>query len=149
MAAFARATAWLAGFVLGLPLLGLALMVIVLGWRRGWVFSFWFLVLMVLAFVVALIPLAVLRVPTHWVRALIAAVIVYGIALVFPLTHAMASYPIHVLRCGGLPLVATDFAAARSYRLPGDDYYSVTPLDSVIFCTEAEAQAERYHRAPI
>ncbi|MGP3955843.1 hypothetical protein ACTWPT_07580 [Nonomuraea sp. 3N208] len=58
----------------------------------------------------------------------------------------MASYPLHVVRCGGLPVVATDFAAAMSYQVPGGSNYSVTPLDGSFFCTEAEATAAGYHR---
>jgi hypothetical protein len=60
----------------------------------------------------------------------------------------MASYPFHVVRCGGLPIVATGFAAAMSYTVPGSDDYAVTPLDSTFFCTEKEARAADFHRFP-
>jgi hypothetical protein len=57
----------------------------------------------------------------------------------------MASYPLHVIRCGGLPVVASEFAAAMSYSTPRDGEYAVTPLDSELFCTEQQAEAAGYH----
>ncbi len=105
-----------------------------------------YLVLMVLAYLVGLVLLAVLRFRPDWLRALVAAVAVYVIALFTPLIQVMASYPIHVVRCGGLPIVATGFAAAMSYTVPGSANYSVTPLNSRFFCTEKEAKAADYHR---
>ncbi|MFD1936686.1 hypothetical protein ACFSKW_34970 [Nonomuraea mangrovi] len=52
-------------------------------------------------------------------RALVAAVAVYAIMSVTPVVDTMTHYPYHVIRCGGLPVVASGFAAAMSYNVPG------------------------------
>ncbi|SDT58745.1 hypothetical protein [Actinoplanes derwentensis] len=54
-------------------------------------------------------------------------------------------YHFYRLKCGGEPVIATDFAAARSYRLPGQGL-PVNPFDTEFFCTEAEAQDAGFHR---
>ncbi|GAA2389515.1 hypothetical protein [Nonomuraea africana] len=140
---FSRASGWLAAFVFGLPALGLLAMAIVLR-GRAVAFALPYLVLMILAYLVGMAFLAVLRFPPDWLRALVAAVAVYLIALFTPLTTGMASYPIEVVRCGGLPVVATGFAAAMAFDRPGDDTYSVTPLGDTYFCTAKEAEAADY-----
>ncbi|WP_214409071.1 hypothetical protein [Sphaerisporangium fuscum] len=132
---------WLAGFVMGVPALGLAAVIVALR-GRSWVpFSVLYLLLFVLAYLAGLILLALLRFRPDWLRALVAAVGVYAIVSVTPLVGSMMRYPYHVVRCGGLPVVATGFAAAMSYSVPGDEDYFVTPFDDTFFCTEKEAQA--------
>jgi hypothetical protein len=143
---FGRASGWLAVFVLGVPALGLIAVALALRGRSAVMFAVPYLVLIVLAYLVGLVLLAVLRFPPDWLRALVAAVVVYVIALVTPFTSVMASYPIQVIRCGGLPIVATGFAAAMRYDVPGGGDYSVTPLHGSFFCTEKEAKAADYHR---
>ncbi|MFC5818178.1 hypothetical protein [Nonomuraea harbinensis] len=147
MKRFAVAGAWLAAFLLFIPTAGLAVAASSL--HEPAAFLGWYLVLLALAYILGLIPLALIGLAPDWLRALVTAMVMYVIALVTPLTTAMASFPIHVIRCGGLPLVATNFAAAYSYRMPGSDFYVVTPLDSRFFCTEDEARAARYHRWPV
>ncbi|MDA0641154.1 hypothetical protein [Nonomuraea ferruginea] len=147
MKRFAVASAWLAAFLLVIPTAGLAVAASSL--HEPAAFLGWYLVLLALAYILGLIPLALIGLAPDWLRALVTAMVMYVIALVTPLTTAMASFPIHVIRCGGLPLVATDFAAAKSYTMPSSEYYLVTPLDSRFFCTEDEARAARYHRWPV
>ncbi|MFC4119282.1 hypothetical protein [Nonomuraea zeae] len=145
MRSFRRASAWLAVFVIGLPALGVVAVLIALRGRSWALFSVPYLVLFVLAYLAGLILLALLRFRPDWLRALVAAVTVYAVASVTPLVGPMASYPYHVVRCGGLPVVASDFAAAMSYNVPGDENYAVTPFDGIFFCTEKEAEAARFH----
>ncbi|RJL23208.1 hypothetical protein D5H75_33060 [Bailinhaonella thermotolerans] len=119
--------------------------VIVALWGRSWVlFSAPYLVLFVLAYLTGLILLALLRIRPDWLRALVAAGAVYAIASVTPFVDTMTHYPYHVIRCGGLPVVATGFAAAMSYNVPGDEDYAVTPFDETFFCTEKEAKTAGY-----
>ncbi|MEV4838750.1 hypothetical protein AB0K05_29895 [Nonomuraea sp. NPDC049486] len=146
MKPFAVASAWLTAFLLVIPMAGLAVAVAPLDTAAH--FLAWYLVLLALAYILGLILLALIGLSPAWLRALVTAVLMYVVALVMPLTSAMASFPIHVIRCGGLPLVASDFAAGYNYRMPGSDYYIVTPLDSRFFCTEDEARAARYHLWP-
>ncbi len=70
---------------------------------------------------------------------------VYAIMSVTPVVDTMTHYPYHVIRCGGLPVVASGFAAAMSYNVPGDRDYAVTPFDGPFFCTEKEAKAADFH----
>ncbi|MFG1948795.1 hypothetical protein [Nonomuraea sp. NPDC048826] len=147
MRRFAVASAWSAAFVLVVPMAGLAVVASFL--QRPVAFLGWYLALLVLAYVLGLIPLALFRLSPDWLRALAAALVMYVVALIVPVTTAMATFPIHLIRCGGLPIVATDFASARSYTVPSSAEYEVTPLDSRFFCTEDEARAARYHRWPL
>ncbi|GII93878.1 hypothetical protein Ssi02_41090 [Sinosporangium siamense] len=131
----------MAAFVMGLPALGLVAMIVALRGRPWVLFSVPYLLLFVLAYLVGLIPLALLRFRPDWLRALVAAAAVYAIASVTPLVDPMTRYPYHVVRCGGLPVVASGFAAAMSYNLPGNEDYWVTPFDGTFFCTAKEAEA--------
>ncbi|TDD25487.1 hypothetical protein [Nonomuraea diastatica] len=105
--------------------------------------SGWLAVLIIGVPVLGLVPLAVLRFLPAFLRALVAAVAVFALAWITPF-HVMASYPVHVVRCGGLPVVATGFAASMTYNTPGSAHYWVTPLESSFFCTEREARAAGY-----
>jgi hypothetical protein len=144
---FGLASAWLAAFVFGVPSLGLAVMMSVLGARSGVSFAVWYPLLMVLSYPLGLIVLLTLRLPSNLLRALVAAMVVYAITLAIPLTRVMASYPLQVVRCGALPVIANNFAAARSYSVPGDESYTASPLHEGYFCSVREAEAARYHRA--
>ncbi|MEU8365035.1 hypothetical protein AB0C27_54370 [Nonomuraea sp. NPDC048882] len=145
MWSFGRASAWLALFVAGLPALGVAAVIIAVRGRSWMMFSATYVLLFGLAYLAGLILLALLRFRPNWLRALVAGVLVYAIASVTPLVSPMVRYPYHVIRCGGLPIVASRFAAAMSYTVPGDEDYTVTPLHDVFFCEEKEAKAARYH----
>lgn len=53
-------------------------------------------------------------------------------------------------RCGRLPAIATNFAAADSFALPGDlTYQGPGPLDSGYYCTAADAERAGYRRTPL
>lgn len=144
---YGRASAWLAAFVIGVPGLGLVVVTVAVPELSPQNFAVLYLILMAFAYLVGLVLLAVLRFSPDWMRALVTAVALYVIALLNPLTQAMASYPIHVVRCGGLPILATNFAAAKSYSVPGRVNYSVSPLNDRAFCTEEAAKAAGYSRS--
>ncbi|MEV5887813.1 hypothetical protein [Nonomuraea fuscirosea] len=145
MRSFRRASTWLAAFVIGLPALGLVALIIALRGRSWPLFTGTYLILFALAYLAGLILLAVLRFRPDWLRALVAGIAVYALASITPLVSPMTHYPYHVIRCGGLPIVATNFAAAMSYNTPGDDDYAVTPFHDTFFCQENEAKAAHYH----
>lgn len=75
-----------------------------------------------------------------WLIAAI-PIALYLTALFVPFIAPFARYPIYFIKCGGRPVVATDFAAAYTYRVPGSDDYGVDSLVTDFFCTEAEAQS--------
>ena len=93
--------------------------------------------------------LSALRMWSALPRAFISIGIVYLASLFTPLIDTMARYPLYVVKCGGAPVVVTDFAAAHTYRVAGDEGYAVTPLDSGFFCTAREAERLRYHHSPL
>jgi hypothetical protein len=69
----------------------------------------------------------------------------YLVSLLVPWVYPYTRYPVYFVKCGGAPVVATDFAAAYSYDRPGDKYYGIDPFVSEYFCTAAEAEAAGYH----
>jgi ABC-type microcin C transport system permease subunit YejE len=68
---------------------------------------------------------------------------VYIISLFTPFISNYTQFPLYIVKCGGLPLVAN---AGKTYNIPGTATYSVTGLDEAFFCTEPEAQAAGYGR---
>lgn len=146
---FSQAVGWLALLVFALPALGYLLVLLIARPRPpvafaagyGYFVSAWFLVaLPVVALLWAIPPLP---------RAAVAAVVVYLVALAMPLAAGMARYPLHVMRCGHLPVVATTFAAGYTYTAPDSPEYAVTPLDNRFFCSREEASAAGFHESPI
>ncbi|MBY8871384.1 hypothetical protein K7640_05945 [Micromonospora sp. PLK6-60] len=73
-------------------------------------------------------------------------VALYALSLVTPLVSPFARYPLYLVKCGGQPVVASDFAASYTYRAPGSDGYGVTILTSHFFCTVAEAERAGFRR---
>jgi hypothetical protein len=144
MRSFRRASTWLAAFVIGLPALGLVALLIALRGRSWTLLAGTYLLLFTLAYLTGLLLLAVLRFRPDWLRALVAGIAVYAIASITPLASPLTTYPYHVIRCGGLPIVATNFAAAKSYNTPDDEDYAVTPLHDTFFCQESDAKAAHY-----
>lgn len=71
-------------------------------------------------------------------------ILLYAISLITPFISPFTRLPIFLVKCGGLPVVATDFAAAYSYDKPGDRFYSIDIAAAEYFCTESEAQAAGY-----
>lgn len=73
-----------------------------------------------------------------------AIILLYIISLITPVISPFTQFPLFLVKCGGLPVVATDFAAAYTYDKPGDRFYSVSYFTSHYFCNESEAQAAGY-----
>ena len=67
-------------------------------------------------------------------------IVIISVILIFPIL----TYPFHVIRCGGLPVTASNFAAGYDYFLPGDRGY-LGLFNNKFFCSEVEAKSG-YHR---
>ncbi|MEV0614302.1 hypothetical protein AB0I81_13330 [Nonomuraea sp. NPDC050404] len=147
MRSFGTASTWLAAYVMGIPTALLFVLAAILAVQGTpfLMFTLPYLVLFTLAYLVGLVLLALLPFRPAWLRALVTAVAVYALASVAPFVGVMVRYPVQVVKCGGLPIVATGFAAAMSYHAPGDENYSVSPLDTTFFCTAKEAEAADFH----
>ena len=142
---FLQAMGWLALLVFALPALGYLLVMLLARPRPPAIFAAPY-ALFVLAWFLAALPIVLLL----WVipplpRAIVAAVVVYLVALAMPLASGMARYPLHIIRCGHLPVVGTTFAAANSYTVPGSREYMVTPFHDRFFCSREEAEAAWFH----
>lgn len=75
------------------------------------------------------------------------------VLITLPWSTQAAALAFHSARCGHLPIVGDNFAAAYDYYLPGDGAYwdhafSTVPFlgPSAYWCTENEARVG-YHRA--
>jgi asparagine N-glycosylation enzyme membrane subunit Stt3 len=139
----------LALLVVLLPALGYVLVLLVARPRPPASFAAWYLVFVLVWFVVAVPVVALLWVLPPLPRAAVAAVVVYLVALVVPLASGMARYPLHIVRCGHLPLVGTTFAAGYTYTVPGSRAYEVTPFSDRFFCSRREAEAKGFHESSI
>ncbi|MFL6053181.1 MAG: hypothetical protein ACJ72W_09740 [Actinoallomurus sp.] len=146
---FLQAMGWLALLVFVLPTLAYLLVLLVSRPRPPATFASWYGVFVLVWFLAALPVVALLWVIPPLPRAAVAAVVVYLVALVVPLASGMARYPLHIIRCGHLPLVGTTFAAGYTYRVPVSPAYEVTPLDDRFFCSREEASAAGFHESPI
>jgi len=144
---FLQAAGWLAALVLLLPALGYLLVLLVSRPRPPATFAAFYGVFDLVWFLVALPVVALLWVVPPLPRAAVAAVVVYLVALVVPLASGMARYPLHIIRCGHLPVVGTTFAAGYSYTVPGSPAYQVTPFSDRFFCSAEEARAKGFHES--
>jgi hypothetical protein len=82
-------------------------------------------------------------------RAIIALVaIVVSLGLMTGLSSGTIQYAAATIACGRQPVVATSFAAAYSYNLPGDPLYSPGPF-SQYYCTEQEAIKAGFRHSPL
>jgi hypothetical protein len=79
----------------------------------------------------------------------IAWAVLAGVPYLFLFGVPWTFFLLNTARCARLPAVATNFAAAYSYALPGDYDYGAGPFDSAYFCTAAEAERAGYHRTPL
>lgn len=138
---------WLALFVIVLPALAYLLVLLMSRPRPPLTFASWYAAFVLVWFLVALAAMALLRVIPPLPRAAVAAVAVYLVALVVPLASGMARYPLHVIRCRHLPVVATTFAAGNTYTAPGDPAYAVTPFSDRFFCSREAASAAGFHES--
>src|SRR5947209_8728649 len=73
---------------------------------------------------------------------------VYTLSLCVPIISSYTKFPLYVIKCGKVPIAATDFAAASSYDTLGSKYYSLFFVNRY-FCSEVEAQEAGYHRNPL
>lgn len=146
---FFQAVGWLAVLVFVVPALGYLALLLLSRLQATAAFAAWYLGFLLVWFVAALPVVALTWMLPPAVRAVLGAVVIYLLALVAPFASTMARYPLHIVRCGHPPLVGTTFAAAFTYREPGDPSYAVTPLDDRLFCTAAEAAAAGFRRSPL
>jgi hypothetical protein len=142
-----QATGWLALLVFLLPALGYVLVLLVSRPRPPASFAAFYGVFVLVWFLVALLVVALLRVIPPLPRAAVAAVVVYLVTLVVPLASGMARYPLHIIRCGHLPMVGTTFAAGKTFTVPGSPAYQVTPFSDRFFCSREEAVAKGFHES--
>ncbi|GLY78437.1 hypothetical protein [Actinoallomurus iriomotensis] len=147
MTRFSQAVGWLALLVFVPPAVGYVVVLLVSRPRPPVAFASWYGVLVLVWFLAALPVVALLWVIPPLPRALVAAVVVYLVLLVVPLASGPARYPLHVIRCGHLPVVGTTFAAGYTYRAPDSPAYAVTPLDDRFFCSREEATAAGFHES--
>ncbi len=70
------------------------------------------------------------------------------LVLFSPYVFSYLKYDYYYLRCGGSPVMATDFAASYTYKLPGQSGYKPTIFDEY-YCTEAQAKAAGFHASPL
>lgn len=75
-------------------------------------------------------------------------VAIYVISLFTPGIAPYTQYPLYLVKCGGIPIVASSFAAGYDYQRPGDPGYGITPFTNRYFCSEGEAHTAGYHPSP-
>jgi hypothetical protein len=84
-----------------------------------------------------------------WPAVLAILLVLYGISLFVPLISPFSRYPLFVVYCRRLPIVANNFAGGRTYTLPSDSrFYKVDPFTDYYFCTEKDAQVAGFSRYP-
>ncbi|MBL8159350.1 hypothetical protein JNJ66_02750 [Candidatus Saccharibacteria bacterium] len=82
----------------------------------------------------------------NWKNVAIVSVFLYIVSLFTPAIWPFSHYPLHMLRCGGLPVTATSFKKL-TYYLPGDSGYGPSMLTSAFYCTERQATDDGAVRA--
>lgn len=70
----------------------------------------------------------------------------YLISLFTPFISNYTQYPLQIIRCTRLPILAH---AGKNYLVPESRVYRVTGLEEAYFCTELEAQTAGYHKSPL
>lgn len=73
-----------------------------------------------------------------------AIVVIYILSLLVPVISNFTSFPLHIIRCEGLPVLASDIAGAGTYRTPESNLYGPHFLSQKVYCSESEAQADGY-----
>lgn len=73
------------------------------------------------------------------VISILAAVILYVVSLFLPLISPFTKYPVYLIKCGGQPIAASNFASGNTYTVPGENNYDVGAFTNYYFCSEAEA----------
>lgn len=82
-----------------------------------------------------------------WLIVSAVLIALYFVSLFVPLIAPFTRYPLYIVKCGGLPIVASNFAAGNTYRVPGDEGYGVKVFDNHMFCTESEAKSAGFRNA--
>jgi hypothetical protein len=138
---FSQAVGWLALLVSLIPALDLLLVLVGSRLRLSPVYAMWYGLFAVVWFLAALPVVALLWVIPPLPRAAVTTVVVYLVALAVPLASPFARFPLHVIRCGHLPVVGSRFAGDATYTAPGSPTYGVSFLDDHFFCSREEAAA--------
>ncbi|MEA2657401.1 MAG: hypothetical protein QOI23_2766 [Chloroflexota bacterium] len=88
----------------------------------------------------------------RWRAIWIAALAIWCLIWV-PIALLLASpfirFEVATIQCGHQPAIATNFAAAYSYELPGDFDYGPGIFDSAYYCSATEAEAAGFHRTTL
>lgn len=142
---FVQSMGRLALIVVVLPALGYALVLLLSHPRPPAGFAAFYVGFVVVWFLVALPVLALLWWLPSLPRPVVAAVLAYLLLLVLPLASGLARFPLHVIRCGHLPVVGSTFAAGYTYKTPADPDYSVTPFSDRFFCSRSQAEKAGFH----
>jgi hypothetical protein len=71
--------------------------------------------------------------------------VLYIILMLLPFTGPYFQYPVHMVRCLKLPVIASDYT--DNYYLPGMPAYKVTPVDNHFYCTEEEAKSAGFDKS--
>jgi hypothetical protein len=142
---YLSAVAWAGVLVFLVPIGGYIWLARRTGVRPTWRFGAMYLAFQAVWFVVALVIAALLWVLPSFTRGIVAAVAAFVVLLVVPGASIMARFALAAVRFGRLPVVATNFAAGFTYRLPTDAGYEVTPFDTHLFRTAEAAEAAGFH----
>jgi hypothetical protein len=81
-----------------------------------------------------------------WIAALTAWVVLFCLPVIGFLDGPYIAFEVTTIRCGHQPAIATNFAAAYSYDMPGDLDYGPSIFSDTFYCSAAEAEAAGYHR---
>ena len=99
------------------------------------------------ALVAAAVLLATRWKARPWLKA---ATVALAMVILLPVTLVVgfpaATWGLNAARCGRRPAIASTFAAAYSYSLPGDDDYFPSILNNTYFCTAQEAEKGGFNR---
>lgn len=82
--------------------------------------------------------------PLKWLITIGIILLIYIISLFMPVISNYTSFPLHILRCGGMPILASDLAGAGVYRTPKSSLYGPHFLTQKVYCSETEAQEDGY-----
>jgi hypothetical protein len=142
---FLSAAGWAGDVVFIGPAVVYLVLVLWTGVRPTWRFARLYLTFQLVWWVLAVAIGALLFVLPQVPRGIVAAVAAYVVLLAVPGASIMARFALAAVRWWRLPVVATNFAAGFTYRVPGDEGYEVTPFDTHLFRTAADAEAAGFH----
>jgi len=80
-----------------------------------------------------------------WTSTVMAIIlVVYWLLTFIPIIGPYLNYPLQIVRCGKLPIIANEFGG-RWYHLPSDQSYGPSWLTDHFFCSKQEAQAQDFN----